>query len=215
LKVKNPATGQVIAELQSLDRDATLELVRRARAAQPGWEALGFRGRGSLMRDMRKWLIGNRKRVIRTLSDENGKPYEDAQLELFYCADALGFWSRKAPKWLADERERPHSPLLLGRKVINRYLPYGVVGVIGPCNYPLINNFGDAIPALVAGNSVVLKPASITPLSSMLMQEGLREVGFLTMPSWSPTDRAARWVARSWIQWTCSTSRALPRWASG
>ena len=54
LKVKNPATGQVIAELQSLDRDATLELVRRARAAQPGWEALGFRGRGSLMRDMRK-----------------------------------------------------------------------------------------------------------------------------------------------------------------
>jgi acyl-CoA reductase-like NAD-dependent aldehyde dehydrogenase len=51
------------------------------------------------------------------------------------------------------------------------------VGVIGPWNYPLINNFGDAIPALMAGNSVVLKPASITPMSSMLVQEGLREVG--------------------------------------
>jgi acyl-CoA reductase-like NAD-dependent aldehyde dehydrogenase len=154
LKVENPATGQPIAELPSLDRDATLELVRRARAAQPAWAALGFRGRGALMRDMRKWLIDHRKRVIRTLSDENGKPYEDAQLELFYCADALGFWARKAPRWLADERERPHSPLLLGRKVVNRYLPYGVVGVIGPWNYPLINNLGDAIPALVAGNSV-------------------------------------------------------------
>jgi acyl-CoA reductase-like NAD-dependent aldehyde dehydrogenase len=177
LKVENPATGQPIAELPSLDRDATLELVRRARAAQPAWAALGFRERGALMRDMRKWLIDNRKRVIRTLSDENGKPYEDAQLEVFYCADALGFWAKKAPKWLADERERPHSPLLLGRKVINRYLPYGVVGIIGPWNYPLINNFGDAIPALTAGNSVVLKPASITPLSSMLMQEGLRKVG--------------------------------------
>jgi acyl-CoA reductase-like NAD-dependent aldehyde dehydrogenase len=177
LKVENPATGQLIAELPSLDRDATLELVRRARAAQPAWEALGFGGRGALMRDMRKWLVDNRKRVIQTLSDENGKPYEDAQLELFYCADALGFWARKAPKWLADERERPHSPLLLGRKVLNRYLPYGVVGVIGPWNYPLLNNFGDAIPALAAGNSVVLKPASITPLSSMLMQEGLRQVG--------------------------------------
>ena len=177
LKVENPATGELIAELPSLDRSATLELVRRARAAQPAWEALGFRGRGALMRDMRKWLIDNRRRVIRTLSDENGKPYEDAQLEVFYCADALGFWAKKAPKWLADERERPHSPLLLGRKVINRYLPYGVVGVIGPWNYPLINNFGDAIPGLMAGNSVVLKPASITPLSSMLMQEGLREVG--------------------------------------
>ena len=132
LKVENPATGKLIAELPSLDRAATLELVRRARAAQPAWEALGFRGRGALMRDMRKWLIDNRRRVIRTLSDENGKPYEDAQLEVFYCADALGFWAKKALKWLADERERPHSPLLLGRKVINRYLPYGVVGVIGP-----------------------------------------------------------------------------------
>ena len=89
----------------------------------------------------------------------------------------MGFWARKARKWLADERERPHSPLLLGRKVINRYVPYGVVGVIGPWNYPLLNNFGDAIPALMAGNSVVLKPASLTPLSSMLVAEGLREVG--------------------------------------
>ena len=177
LQVENPATGQTVAEVPSLSREAVLELVTRARAAQPAWEALGFRGRGALMRDMRKWLVANRRRVIKTLSDENGKPFEDAQLEVFYCADALGFWAKKAPKWLADEQERPHSPLLLGRKVINRYLPYGVVGVIGPWNYPLINNFGDAIPALMAGNSVILKPASITPLSSMLMQEGLEAVG--------------------------------------
>jgi acyl-CoA reductase-like NAD-dependent aldehyde dehydrogenase len=129
------------------------------------------------MRDMRKWLVDNRRRIIRTLSNENGKPYEDAQTELLYCADALGFWAKKASKWLADEHEKPHSPLLFGRKVINRYLPYGVVGVIGPWNYPLLNNFGDAIPALMAGNAVVLKPASITPLSSMLMADGIREVG--------------------------------------
>jgi acyl-CoA reductase-like NAD-dependent aldehyde dehydrogenase len=177
LKVDNPATGERIAELPSLDREATLALVDRARAAQPEWDALGFAGRGALMRDMRRWLVQNRKRVIQTLSAENGKPFEDAQLEIFYCADALGFWAKKAPKWLADEKERPHSPLLLGRKVVNRYVPYGVVGVIGPWNYPLINNFGDAIPALMAGNSVVLKPASLTPMSSMLMQEGLRAVG--------------------------------------
>jgi acyl-CoA reductase-like NAD-dependent aldehyde dehydrogenase len=177
LRVDNPATGERITELPSLDRDGTLALVDRARAAQPEWDALGFAGRGALMRDMRRWLVQSRKRVIQTLSEENGKPFEDAQLEIFYCADALGFWAKKAPKWLADEKERPHSPLLLGRKVVNRYVPYGVVGVIGPWNYPLINNFGDAIPALMAGNSVVLKPASLTPMSSMLMQEGLRAVG--------------------------------------
>src|SRR5579884_2262602 len=177
MTVVNPATGQPLRDVPSLDRDATLKLVERARAAQPAWEELGFKARGALMRDVRKWLVDNRKRVIQTLSDENGKPYEDAQLELLYCADALGFWAKRAPKWLADEHERPHLPLLFGRKIINRYAPYGVVGVIGPWNYQLINNFGDAIPALAAGNTVVLKPASITPLSSVLMAEGMREVG--------------------------------------
>jgi acyl-CoA reductase-like NAD-dependent aldehyde dehydrogenase len=177
LTVESPATGQPVGEVPSLSHEETLELVRRARAAQPEWEALGFQGRGELLRDMRRWLVANRGRAIKTLCDENGKTYEDAQLEILYCADALGFWAKKAPKWLADERERPHSPMLFGRKVINRYVPYGVVGVIGPWNYPLINNFGDAIPALAAGNTVVLKPASITPLSSVLMAEGMREVG--------------------------------------
>jgi acyl-CoA reductase-like NAD-dependent aldehyde dehydrogenase len=177
ITVRDPARGSTIAEVPALGHDATSALVGRARAAQPAWEALGFDGRAALMRDMRRWIVRNRARVIETLSAETGKPFEDSQLELFYCVDALGFWAKRAAKWLADERERPHSPLLLGRKVVSRYLPYGVVGVIGPWNYPLLNNFGDAIPALMAGNTVVLKPAGLTPMSSLLMAEGLREVG--------------------------------------
>jgi acyl-CoA reductase-like NAD-dependent aldehyde dehydrogenase len=66
---------------------------------------------------------------------------------------------------------------VLGRKLVVRYAPVGVVGVIGPWNYPLTNSFGDCIPALAAGNSVVLKPATLTPMTSMLMAEGLRECG--------------------------------------
>ncbi len=177
MAVENPATGEKLTEVPALTREQTLELVAQARAAQPAWAELGFAGRGELLRAMRRWLVDNRSRAIQTLCDENGKTYEDAQLEILYCADALGFWAKRAPKWLADERERAHSPLLFGRKIINRYVPYGVVGVIGPWNYPLINNFGDAVPALAAGNTVVLKPASITPLSSLLMAEGMREVG--------------------------------------
>jgi acyl-CoA reductase-like NAD-dependent aldehyde dehydrogenase len=76
LTVENPATGQTVAEVPSLSREDVIGLVDRARAAQPAWEALGFRGRGALMRDMRRWLVQNRRRVIKTLSDENGKPYE-------------------------------------------------------------------------------------------------------------------------------------------
>ena len=57
------------------------------------------------------------------------------------------------------------------------YQPLGLVGVIGPWNYPLTNSFGDCIPAMAAGNSVLLKPATVTPLTSVLLAEGLAECG--------------------------------------
>ncbi len=64
-----------------------------------------------------------------------------------------------------------------GRRLVVRYAPLGVVGVIGPWNYPLNNSFGDCIPALAAGNAVVLKPSEVTPLTSLLMAEMLAECG--------------------------------------
>ena len=175
--IMNPASGKPVRDVPTIGREGTIALVERARRAQPSWEALGFAGRAAVLRDLRKWLVDNRQRVLTTLTEESGKPWVDAQIELFYVADGLTFWGKKAPKYLRDETARPHSPLLLGRKLVNRYRPYGVVGVIGPWNYPLVNNFGDAIPALMAGNTVVLKPAGITPLSSLLIADGLREVG--------------------------------------
>ena len=66
---------------------------------------------------------------------------------------------------------------MLGRKLVVRYRPVGLVGVIGPWNYPLTNSFGDCIPAMAAGNAVILKPAEATPLTSLLLAEGMAEVG--------------------------------------
>src|SRR5919204_3450062 len=176
--VENPATGQTVATVPDMDSAQVKELVDRARAAQPGWEALGFDGRADVMYALRRWVVENRERVAGTIVEENGKPADEAMLtEIFYLCDSLGFWAKNGPKYLADERVRTHSPLLIGKKVIVRHRPYGVVGVIGPWNYPLTNNFGDALPALVAGNSVILKPSDVTPLTSLLMAEGLRAVG--------------------------------------
>jgi acyl-CoA reductase-like NAD-dependent aldehyde dehydrogenase len=179
IAVQNPATGQTIAEIPKIDADGVKAMVGRARAAQPIWNSLGFDARGALMRDLRSWVVDNRDRLISTIVEESGKTREDAQLaELVYVADALGFWAKNAEKFLSDQRERPHSPFLLGRKLVQRYRPYGVVGVIGPWNYPLTNNFGDCIPALMAGNAVVLKPAAATPLTSLLIAEGIKAAGF-------------------------------------
>jgi acyl-CoA reductase-like NAD-dependent aldehyde dehydrogenase len=178
IAVENPANGKVIATVPDLSSDQVKEIVARARAAQPGWEALGFEGRARVMRRAQKWLLDNAQRVIDTIVSETGKTYEDAQLaEISYGASAFGFWAKNAEKYLADEKVKSASPMLLGRKLISRYRPLGVIGVIGPWNYPLTNSFGDCIPALMAGNAVVLKPSEITPLTSLLMAEGLKECG--------------------------------------
>ena len=92
-------------------------------------------------------------------------------------ADSLGFWAKRADKYLADEKVRSHSPFLLGKKLIVRYEPLGVVGVIGPWNFPLTLCIGDAIPALMAGNTVVIKPSEVTPLTNMLMAARMGAIG--------------------------------------
>jgi acyl-CoA reductase-like NAD-dependent aldehyde dehydrogenase len=178
IDVTNPATGEVIATVSAIGTEQVAELAAKARAAQPGWEALGFDGRARIFRRAQKWVTDNSERIIETIVSENGKTYEDALLaEVSYAAGAFGFWAKNAEGYLDDERVRSSSPFVLGRKLVVRYAPVGVVGVIGPWNYPLTNSFGDCIPGLAAGNSVILKPASITPLTSLLMQEMLRECG--------------------------------------
>ncbi|MSW95476.1 MAG: aldehyde dehydrogenase family protein, partial [Actinobacteria bacterium] len=143
------------------------------------WERLGFDGRARLMLRAQKWLIDHRDRVIDTIISETGKTYEDAQLaEISYGAHAFGFWAKQGPRYLADEKVSSSQLFVKGKKLHVRWRPLGVVGVIGPWNYPLTNSFGDCIPALMAGNAVILKPSEVTPLTSLLMGECLRECGF-------------------------------------
>jgi acyl-CoA reductase-like NAD-dependent aldehyde dehydrogenase len=179
IPVENPATGEVIGEIPVMGEAELGEMAARARRAQPDWEAMGFDGRAKVLRRAQKWMLDNAERIIAVVVSEAGKTHEDAQLADFgYPVSALGFWAKEAPKYLADERVASwNNPLAMGKKLLIRYAPIGVVGVIGPWNYPITNNFGDCIPALAAGNSVILKPSEVTPLSSLLMEQMMRECG--------------------------------------
>src|SRR4051812_5480958 len=178
IAVENPATGQTIGHVPDLGPAEVARMVETARAAQPAWAAMGFEARAKVFYRARKWLVDNRDRVASTIVQETGKTREDAMLaEVLFIADSFGYWAKSAPKHLADEKIKSHSPFMLGRKLMIRYKPRGVIGVIGPWNYPLTNCFGDGIAALAAGNAVVFKPSEITPFSTMLMQECLREAG--------------------------------------
>jgi len=176
IAVENPATGEIIREVPVTADVAAM--VARARAAQSAWEALGFEGRARVLKRARQWLIDHADEVVATIVAETGKAEEDARLvELAYGANSFGFWAAKAPKYLGDEKVHTGNPFVLGRKLVVRYRPVGVVGVIGPWNYPLVNSVGDAIPAMAAGNTVVVKPSEVTPLTSLLIEEGLRAAG--------------------------------------
>jgi acyl-CoA reductase-like NAD-dependent aldehyde dehydrogenase len=178
MAVENPATGAVVAHVPVFTPAQVAAAVARAREAQPQWAALGFDARAQVFDRSRQWVLDNRERVVETICSETGKTYEDALIaELAYIVHAFKFWARKAPGYLADQRIRSASPFTLGRKLVVRYEPIGVVGVIGPWNYPLSNSFGDCLPALMAGNAVVLKPSDLTPLTGLLMAEMFRECG--------------------------------------
>jgi acyl-CoA reductase-like NAD-dependent aldehyde dehydrogenase len=182
IDVENPATGAIAGSVPRMLPADVAPMVARARAAQPGWWGLGFDGRAAVMRRAQRWVLDNSDRIVDTIVAETGKTREDAQLaEIGYAAQAFGFWAKNAEKFLADRKIRTMAPALIGKKLLVRYRPRGVVGVIGPWNYPLVNSFGDCIPALMAGNAVILKPSEVTPLTSLLMDEMLTACG-------APTD---------------------------
>src|SRR4051812_18632656 len=176
--VENPATGEVIARCPDLAAEDVAAMARRGRDVQPAWDALGFEGRARILKRMQKWVITHQDEIIAVIRSETGKTYEDALLaEISYGASAFGFWATNAEKYLADEKVKSSAVLVKGKKLVLRHKPLGLVGVIGPWNYPLTNSFGDCIPALAAGNAVILKPSEITPLTSLKLAEGLKECG--------------------------------------
>jgi acyl-CoA reductase-like NAD-dependent aldehyde dehydrogenase len=178
IAVENPATGKVIAHVPDLSADAVAELARKGRAAQPGWRALGFDGRARVLLRLRQWLMDHHDDVVRQIAAETGKTFEDAYIvELIYTAGALSYWAKHGERHLADERVPVSTLAVAGKKLVVRHEPIGLVGIIGPWNYPMVNSFGEAIPALLAGNSVILKPSDLTPLTSLLLADALAECG--------------------------------------
>src|SRR3712207_6022663 len=90
--VENPATGQQIGRVPEMSAEQVGEMARRARAAQPGWNALGYEGRGRILLRAQRWVVDNGERIIETIVSETGKTYEDALIaEVNYAASAFGF----------------------------------------------------------------------------------------------------------------------------
>ncbi|MEG8181608.1 succinate-semialdehyde dehydrogenase (NADP(+)) [Nocardia terpenica] len=147
----------------------------RARAAQADWAARPVAERSAIFARYRDLVVAEREFLMDIIQAETGKARWAAQEEVMGLMFAARYFSRVAPQLLA-----PHSVTgafaILNRASV-RTQPKGVVGVIAPWNYPMLLSIGDSIPALLAGNAVVVKPDSQTPYSSLVHVDLLRRAG--------------------------------------
>ena len=175
--VHNPTDGSVIETVAIDDADRVAEVVARVRAAQPEWERMGFKERYRHLGRLRDWMFDNADHLADVMQAESGKVRADAELEAPFICDAINFWGRRASGFLADETPPAHTPMFKVKRLRITYRPFPVVGVISPWNFPLILAFDDAIPALMAGAAVVIKPSEVTPLIAMEIVRGWKEIG--------------------------------------
>src|SRR3954467_3854070 len=165
-----PATGDVVATLPVHGEAEVREAVQRARKASQWWSTLPFDERGRRLRAYAGVLARRRDELLDLISRENGKPRVDALIEHTLVLEHLG-WAAKNARRVMKPRKVSGSLLLSNIKPILEYQPLGVVGIIGPWNYPLYTPMGSIAYALAAGNTVVFKPSELTPLTARLLAE--------------------------------------------
>ena len=177
--VVSPATGRPFAQVSLLGADQAVSAIAAARAAFPAWSRTSFRERVSLLDRLRAAVVTEADDLARLIEREQGKPLAEAYAaEILPSLDALKHLARHAEDLLRDDVLEGRQLLLAHKEARLVYSPFGVVLVITPWNYPL----GLALPivaaALVAGNTVVLKPAPATTLVGLRMGALAARAGF-------------------------------------
>jgi acyl-CoA reductase-like NAD-dependent aldehyde dehydrogenase len=173
----NPATGELIGTVETLTPAKVQGVVDDVAEVQPFWAALSLEDRGRYMRRASDVLLEDLDEISELLTNEQGKPrVESYTMELLPTVDALNWIAANGPEILSDEKLS--MPTFLKTKSAKfTYEPIGVVGVIAPWNYPWSIPFGEVAIALMAGNGVVLKPASLTPLIGERIRQTFEKAG--------------------------------------
>ncbi|MGW6374452.1 aldehyde dehydrogenase family protein [Rhodococcus sp. NPDC055112] len=158
----DPGTGEVVGTYPVQDAEAVAATVERARAAAKWWSGLSFAERRTRLDAWAGVLTRRIAQLAEVMHAETGKPHSDAQLEAVMAIGHLAWAAKNAPKVLGRKRV-PSGLEMIDHAASVEYLPLGVVGVIGPWNYPAFTPMGSIAYALAAGNAVVFKPSEFTP----------------------------------------------------
>ncbi|HET9010900.1 MAG TPA: aldehyde dehydrogenase family protein, partial [Gemmatimonadaceae bacterium] len=175
---RDPATGEVWRQYPAGTSDDVRDAVGRAREAQRTWGALPVRQRARVLERFRRALFARRHEVADALTRETGKPLVEALgSEVLIALDYAHFYAGESRRLFDASWITPTSLSMWRKRVRVEHVPLGVVAVVSPWNYPFMLAAGVVLPALVAGNAVLLKPSELTPTSGALLGELLAEAG--------------------------------------
>ncbi|HNN13538.1 MAG TPA: aldehyde dehydrogenase family protein [Anaerolineales bacterium] len=170
----NPATGAQFGEIPMTQPDEVKQAVEDMRKAFPTWSGKTVKERLRILRDFQKLLIDERDEITNILNQDCGKSRQDGLIELFVTVDMLAQYRWNAPKWL--RKKRVSSGLYLFKQCFVEYRPHGVAAIISPWNYPLTLSLPPLLAALIAGNTVVLKPSEVTGATGVLMERLIQRI---------------------------------------
>ncbi|HTR42305.1 MAG TPA: NAD-dependent succinate-semialdehyde dehydrogenase [Pseudomonadales bacterium] len=165
IRIINPATAEAFAEVCTVDRGAVAQAISDAHAAFPAWRMLTAKARGEFLHKIANEMERRRDEIAHAITMENGKPLAQSLTEMDVAIDHV--------RWFAEEARRAYGRVIPHQAEGKRHLviksPYGVVAAISPWNFPMFLVTRKIAPALAAGSTVILKPASATPICAVLM----------------------------------------------
>ncbi|MCK4866374.1 MAG: aldehyde dehydrogenase family protein, partial [Gammaproteobacteria bacterium] len=172
-EVINPATGEKVTEIPAWDSKQLESGLAAVAAASSGWQNTPMAERCALMHKAAEVIRVNKEKYAAIVTQEMGKLINDARAEVEKCAAVCDFYADNGPQFLADEEIESDA----GKSYV-AYLPLGTVLAVMPWNFPLWQVFRFAAPALVAGNTGVLKHASNVPQCALLIEDVFKQAGF-------------------------------------
>lgn len=208
----NPASGEIIGSYPIFTAKEVAAVVTRAHEASNGWIELGFSGRKKVLLAWSRYIINNIEQIAQLISLETGKPLSDSRLEIANAVNHIGWAARHAEEIMRTSHRAPGALMANMSATVERS-PLGVVGVIGPWNYPIFTPIGSIAYALAAGNTVVFKPSEYTPGVGMWMDESFNSLApfagiFTTITGLAETGNALCTSAINKLSFTGSTRTA-------
>ncbi|MCA9925836.1 MAG: aldehyde dehydrogenase family protein [Anaerolineales bacterium] len=170
----NPATGEQFGEVPIATPGDISMAHREMMAAGQTWAAKSVKERVRIVKQLQKLIIDRLDEITAVMNQDGGKSRQDALTELFMSVDLINAYCKNAPKWL--RRRRISSGLQIFKHAYQELTPYGVVGIIGPWNYPFVLLIPPIVSALLAGNTVLAKPSEVTAATGVMMEELIQAV---------------------------------------